>query len=444
MIAPAGAGICPQGPYNDPVPHAPVSFLPARAGGALLVSALAALSLAACGSSTPEPQQLVRVTNDEELAEAGSLVADGGLILIEEGTYHGTLQVSADDVTVRGADRNGVILDGQLEASSGIVGTGERFTVENLTVRGYLQNGVLVTGVTDENGAGIARGPDGYLPDAAPDPVPGYLVQYVTAENNGLYGIYAFNRTDGVIRNNLANGGSDSGIYVGQCVSCNALVENNVMQWSAVGLELANASDVTIVGNRIVENRIGITVLSNYLEAHGPTKNTIIAGNVISNNNTAETPEHANGAFGTGIGLAGTVGARVSANRIEGNDNVGISITSSEDFAPVDNAVENNAWGGNGLDVSFTASPSAPGEGTCVLDEGIRTDPEGMGCDPGPGSYVQPAAPEGVSFASVPHPAERPGLESVDETPRALPETIERPDPASIEISPAELLEAAS
>lgn len=379
----------------------PVSLLSARAGGALLVSALAALSLAACGSSTPEPQQLVRVTNDEELPEAGSLVADGGLILIEEGTYHGTLQVSADDVTVRGADRNGVILDGQLDASSGIVGTGERFTVENLTVRGYLQNGVLVTGVTDENGAGIARGPDGYLPDAAPDPVPGYLVQYVTAENN-------------------------------------------VMQWSAVGLELANASDVTIVGNRIVENRIGITVLSNYLEAHGPTKNTIIAGNVISNNNTAETPEHANGAFGTGIGLAGTFGARLSANRIEGNDNVGISITSSEDFAPVDNAIENNAWGGNGLDVSFTASPSAPGEGTCVLDEGIRTDPGGMGCDPGPGSYVQPAAPEGVSFASVPRPAERPGLDSVDETPRALPETIERPDPASIEIPPAELLEAAS
>ena len=415
----------------------------ARTACALIATGLAALGLAACGSSAAEPQQLVRVTNDEELAQAGSLVADGGLILIEEGTYHGTLQVSADDVTVRGVDRNGVILDGELETSSGIVGTGERFTVENLTVRGYLQNGVLVTGVTDENGAGIARGPDGYLPEAAPDPVPGYLVQHVTAENNGLYGIYAFNRTDGIIRDNLATGGSDSGIYVGQCASCNALVERNVMQWNAVGLELANASDVTIAGNRIVENRIGITVLSNYLEAHGPTTNTVIAGNVISHNNAVETPEHANGAFGTGIGLAGTVGARVSANRIEGNDNVGISITSSEDFAPADTSVENNAWSGNGLDVSFAPSPTAPGEGVCVLDEGIRTDPAAMGCDPGPGSYVQPAAPAGVSFASVPLPPERPGLDVVDETPRTLPETVERPDPAQFEVPPAELLEVA-
>jgi len=409
-----------------------------------LTAGLIALGLTGCGSTGADPQQLVRVTNDDELAEAGSLVADGGLILIEEGTYHGTLQVSADDVTVRGADRGAVILDGELDASSGIVGTGERFTVENLTVRNYLQNGVLVTGVTDENGAGVARGPDGYLPDAAPDPVPGYLVQYVTAENNGLYGIYAFNRTGGIIRDNLATGGSDSGIYVGQCESCNALVENNVMQWSAVGLELANASDVTVAGNRIVENRIGITVLSNYLEAHGPTKNTVIAGNVISNNNTAETPEHANGAFGTGVGLSGTVGARVTANRIEGNDNVGVWITSSEDFAPSDTTLENNAWAENGLDVSFTPSANATGENNCVAENGAVTDPAGIRCDPGPGTYVQPTAPTGISFAKVALPPERPGLETVDETPRELPDTIERPDPASIEIPAADLLEAAS
>jgi len=415
-----------------------------RASGALLLASLAAVSLAGCGSADAAPQQLVRVTNDDEFAEAGSRVADGGLILIEEGTYHGTLQVSADDVTVRGADRNGVVLDGELETSSGIVGTGERFTVENLTVRNYLQNGVLVTGVTDDSGAGVARGPDGYLPDAAPDPVPGYLVQFVTAENNGLYGIYAFNRTDGVIRDNLATGGSDSGIYVGQCESCNALVENNVMQWSAVGLELANASDVTITGNRIVENRIGITVLSNYLEAHGPTKNTVIAGNVIAHNNAVETPEHANGAFGTGIGIAGTVGAVVTANRIEGNDNAGVSIASSEDFAPADTVIENNAWGDNGLDVAFAPSPTAAGENNCLLDEGLTTDPADMTCDPGPGSYAQPVAPVGVSFAKVPLPPERPGLENVDETPRTLPGTIERPDPVSFDIPDADLLEASS
>ena len=419
-----------------------VSSLPTRALGTLVFSGLIALNLAACASGH-EPQSVVRVTNDDELATAGSLIADGGIIMIDEGTYHGTLEVSADDVTVRGADRNKVILDGELDASSGIVGTGKRFTVENLTVRNYLQNGVLVTGVTDENGAGIARGPDGYIPDDVPDPVPGYLVQKVTAENNGLYGIYAFNRTGGIIRDNLATGGSDSGIYVGQCASCNALVENNVMQWSAVGLELANASDVTVTGNRIVENRIGVTVLSNYLEAHGPTKNTQIVGNVISNNNAVETPEHASGAFGTGIGLAGTVGARVASNRIEGNDNVGISIMSSEDFAPSDTSIDDNAWGSNGLDVAFTPSATAKGEKNCVAD-GATTDPAVERCFDGPGSYVQPEPPAGISFAKVALPPERPGLDSVDETPRTLPDTIELPSLDDSDVPDADLLEAAS
>src|SRR5690606_21758149 len=152
---------------------------------------------------------------------------------------------------------------------------------------------------------------------------------------------------------------------------------------SAVGLELANASDVTITGNRIVENRIGITVLSNYLEAHGPTKNTVIAGNVIAHNNAVETPEHANGAFGTGIGIAGTGVAVATGDRIEGDDRAGVSIASSEAFAAADTGIENNAWGDNGLDVAFAPAPTAAGGNNCLLDGGPTTDPADMTCDPG-------------------------------------------------------------
>lgn len=67
-------------------------------------------------------------------------------------------------------------------------------------------------------------------------------MQKVTAQNNGLYGIYAFNRTGGVIRDNLASGGSDAGVYVGQCADCGAVVSGNVVESNAVGIELANAS----------------------------------------------------------------------------------------------------------------------------------------------------------------------------------------------------------
>ncbi|MGW9114983.1 right-handed parallel beta-helix repeat-containing protein [Microbacterium sp. NPDC055683] len=404
---------------------------------------------AACAPAEPTSSAVVHVPADAALEDAGGLVSDGGIILIADGTYEGTLEVSADDVTVRGESREGVILDGGLTASNGVVGTGARFTVENLTVRNYLQNGVLVTGATDENGAGVARGPDGYLPEAAPDPVPGYLVQFVTAQNNGLYGIYAFNRTGGVIRDNLASGGSDSGIYVGQCEDCDAWVADNVVQWNAVGIELANASNVAITGNRIVENRIGITVLSNYLEAHGPTRGVQIAGNVVADNNAVETPEQASGAFGTGIGLSGTVDAVVRANRISGHENVGMWIASSEDFAPQGNRVEDDAWEGNGLDIAYAPSERAPGTGNCVLlAPGTTAVPESLtsdGCaDELPaGTYEQPTAPAGISFADVAAPAPRPGLDEVDDTPRSLADDVDLPDIAAIAVPAADLLEAA-
>ncbi|MEV4776960.1 right-handed parallel beta-helix repeat-containing protein [Microbacterium sp. LWH12-1.2] len=420
--------------------------------GVLAVSGVVS-ALVACSSpeAAPSALEVVHVPADATLDEAGGLVADGGIILIAPGTYHGTLAVTADDVTVRGEDRNEVVLDGELTLSHGVVGTGERVTVENLTVRNYLQNGVLITGVTDENGAGIARGPDGYVPEAAPDPVPGYLVQFVTAQNNGLYGIYAFNRTDGVIRDNLASGGSDSGIYIGQCADCTALVADNVMQWNAVGLELANASNVVITGNRIVENRIGISVLSNYLEAHGPTEGVRIVGNVIADNVEERTPTQASGAFGTGIGLGGTVAAEVRANLITGNANVGVWLTSSEDFAPTDNRIADNAWAGNGLDVAYTATAHALGADNCfALSAGATADPSTLlagGCaepDVAPGGYTQPAAPAGVSFAAVDLPPTRPGLDDVDETPRRLPTTVNLPDTDAIPVPDAALLEDAS
>ncbi|HWV49484.1 MAG TPA: right-handed parallel beta-helix repeat-containing protein [Microbacterium sp.] len=414
---------------------------------ALSVTGVLLMALVGCGAEAPASESakldVVHVPADASLTEAGERVADGGIILISDGTYTESLEVTADDVTVRGEDRNGVVIDGELKRSNGVVGTGERITVENLTVRNHLQNGVLITGVTDENGAGVARGPDGYLPEEAPDPVPGYLVQAVTASNNGLYGIYAFNRTDGIIRDNVATGGSDSGIYVGQCAECRAIVQDNVITANAAGLELANASHVAVTGNRIVGNRIGASILSNYLEAHGPTVGVQIVGNVIASNNEVETPEQASGAFGVGIGLGGTTDAEVRANLISANQEVGLWITSSEDFAPTGTRVSGNAFDGNGLDVAFVPAATAVGSDNCFeFAAPVITQPTGLtGCASAPGAFVQTPAPSGILFSQVPLPTEWPGLDDVDETPRTLPDRIEMPDLSSVSVPAADLLE---
>lgn len=417
------------------------------------------LALAGCGGAdteerpadpTPERLALVRVPQDASLSEAGDRVADGGVILIAAGTYHETLETAAADVTIRGADRNQVVIDGELDRSNGVVATGPRVAVENLTVRNHLQNGVLVTGMTDKSGAGVARGPNGYVQENIPDPVPGYLVQQVTAQNNGLYGIYAFNRTGGEIRENLASGGSDSGIYVGQCASCQSVVADNVVTSNAVGLEFANASDVTVVGNRIVGNRVGISVLSNYLEAHGPTRGMQVVGNVIADNNNPKTPEQAAGGFGIGIGLGGAQGTVLRNNRITGNGNVGIWVTSSEDFAPEGTTVAATTWGGQGVDIAYTPSPDVLGPDNCFRDSGARVtvpkDLASTACtgELAPGQWQPPQGPAGLPFAQVPLTPERPGLDVVDQSPRTVPDQVALPDLTSVALPPPTLLEKAS
>lgn len=191
---------------------------------------------------------------------------------------------------------------------------------------------------------------------------------------------------------------------------------------------------MTVIGNRTVGNRIGVSVLSNYLEAHGPTTGLVVVGNLVADNNAVETPEQAAGAFGVGIGLAGAADATIRDNRITGNRNVGLWVTSSEDFAPLGTHVVGNAWSANGLDVAFAPASGVPGQGNCFeIADAVTAEPEGLidaGCDAEPptGAYTQPPAPAGISFADVAPLPERPGLDAVDAQLRTLPDRVEPPE----------------
>lgn len=165
------------------------------------------------------------------------------LVLVSPGNYRETVRVRTRQVTLRGTDRNRVVIDGEGRRGNGVVVTAPGVTVENLTVRSHLQNGVLVTGLKNGD-EGIGRGSDGYhrLDPVADPPLDGFRVRYVTAANNGLYGLYAFNARNGTIEHNYASGSADSGIYVGQCKPCGILVRSNTAERNAVGYENTNAS----------------------------------------------------------------------------------------------------------------------------------------------------------------------------------------------------------
>ncbi len=409
-----------------------------RSRGLRWASSIAAIGLTtsllgACSPSTDAdgiihvPEEVPTLTAAEELAQPGDV------IIAAPGTYNEQVEVTTPDITIRGADRNDTIIDGEGIRPYGIVVTVDGVRVENLTVSNATFYGLLFTGLHDESGpqAPTASNYEPWDPEQFP-PLQRFLADHVTASNNGLYGIYAFNSQHGAIINSYASGSADSGIYVGQCRDCDILVQDNVAERNAVGFENSNASDSLLVaGNRFSSNRVGLTLLSNYQESFVPQRDNIIVGNVIADNNESDSPAQADGGFGTGIGISGGVGNLIQRNLIAGNSRSGIILDNIEDLPSESNAFIENELTGNHLDVVNLSAERSPASANCFDPAaGLNTHPEALAdtlvsevctaptSQNGDVSAAQaaatsipgPEAPRGVSYLSVAKPIMQPQL----------------------------------
>lgn len=393
------------------------------------MSAFVLVAVGGCGQPEVEvrppgdgPVTITVPGNAATIQQASDAAQPGDTIEVSPGTYGESVTIKTPNVTLRGTDRNKVIVDGGGLRGNGIIVTAPRVTIANLTVRGFNLNGVLITGLVDENG-GLASGSDGYRrldPKKFP-PLQGFAVRYVTAHNNALYGIYAFDSQNGVIENNYASGHADSGIYVGQCDDCNIVVRNNVAEYNAVGYEQANASNVvSVVRNRFSNNRVGMTLLSDYQEAYVPQRKAVVAGNLITDNDAEETPEQADGGFGVGIGVSGGQDNEITRNLISGSPTAGIVLDSSEDIAPMDNRLAGNVGKDNEVDLAYIATDRAPGSGNCLdgntFDETLPIGLDQSWACPQGGSKAkgeeldQASVPGGISFRDVREPLPQPQM----------------------------------
>jgi len=395
----------------------------------------------------------IRVPADAPtISAAVSLAQPGDLVLVAAGVYHESVKIATDRITLRGENRDKVIIDGQLRQPNGIVVAAPAVAVENLTVENNTQNGVLVTGSAKALSGSPGHG--GY--DTGNEPVTflnSFLVSYVTATRNGLYGIYAFSAQNGVIEHSYTSGGADSGMYVGQCKPCRIVVRDNIAELNAVGYEGTNASgEMYVVGNRLVGNRVGLTTDSDHLEKLLPQQDAAVVGNLVAGNQQAPTPEQADGGWGIGIGIDGGSRNQFIHNRITGNVNAGLVITATNDIPPDGNQVVDNTFAANGVDVGWTFPNATHGQGNCLQANDLGTTVPAQlaviascpGTAQSPalsGTWTMPTAPGGIPFTDVAEPGAQPQFPDATTTgATAVPAAPALPDIAGIPLPSASLL----
>ena len=372
-------------------------------------------SATACGADEGTPG-VIRVPADHATIQAAVDAADpGDLVLVDPGTYAEAVTVRTPDITIRGVDRNTVVLDGGHELTDGIAVVANGVAVENLTVRAYRQNGILF------NGAGLDYSGDGgaVVYGAEGTALSGFRVAYVTASNNGLYGIYAFASRGGVIEHSYASGHPDSGIYVGQCKPCEVVVDDVTAENNAIGYYGTNASgDVFVINSVFRANRLGITPNSQDMELLAPQVETVVAGNLVADNDNPAAPAILRGFFGGGIAIGGGTKNLVIRNRVSGNSMFGIGLVTLNQFDPIGNRIEGNVLGDNGVDLYYERRPGdvstfdncfTTNEFTSSLPEDIETV---LSCDKEPGPFVPqaivpPEPPANVDYQQIPYPPDQ-------------------------------------
>jgi hypothetical protein len=338
-----------------------------RRGWVLLLTGTA-LSLAACAGppiGDPSPAALGDPATDSPSQWSGETrlvpqdfptiqaavdaAGPGDLVLIDRGTYREEVEVTTPGLTIRGVDRNEVVIDGELQRPNGIeVFFADGVAIENLTVRNATGNGVFWTGVR------------------------GFRGSYLTALDNADYGIYAFDSSDGLLEHSYASGSPDAGFYIGQCDPCQATLTDSISEWNGLGFSGTNAStQIFIVSSIFRHNLSGIAPNTLDSELLPPFHDANIVGNLVHDNGNTDAPAQALqwAAQGNGIMLSGGGESYVSRNRVFNHPQSGIIVLPMLDanfYMSFGHRVEGNVVEGSGLADLTLGGPAD--SGNCFED----------------------------------------------------------------------------
>jgi parallel beta-helix repeat protein len=349
-----------------------------RSRRAIRAAVLAGLALAiwlVTGPASPAAARSdVHVPEDvPTLQQAIARAQPGDTIVLAAGTYPGGNLVppAKRDITIRGVDRNEVVLDGENRRRHGIQVHADGVSILNLSVHDFRLNGLYWEGADR------------------------YRASYVTVWNVGLYGIYAEDGEEGVVDHAYVSGAADAAYYVGECKPCRATISNVVARLSAVGYSGTNATGVVIRDSLWDRNGAGILPNTYENEALSPQSRTTILRNTVTSSGRARVPIRTPlaGFIGIGIAVAGGNANTISGNRVTRSTRYGIAVFPTARFIVFDpgtpepgppwrprgNRVTRNVVGGSGR--ADLALAQGSGKGNCfsrnvatrVLPRGLQT-----------------------------------------------------------------------
>jgi hypothetical protein len=284
------------------------------------------------------------------ITEAVAAAKEGDLVLIAPGTYAEAVDVTTPNITIRGEDRNTVILEGGFTLENGIrVLDTDGVVVENMTARNYTSNGFFWTGSDYYRGS------------------------YLTAYRNGDYGIYAFDAYHGQFDHSLGSGSPDAGFYIGECFPCDAVIDTVVSEYNGLGYSGTNSGgDLYIVNSTFRNNRAGIVPNTGAYELCYPERESTIVGNIVHDNNNPDGPgiDVALLAQGNGILVPGGVRNTIERNLVFDHERTGIGLVPYPEEDANDTPPAQTEWDTPCEEVRDDEVPPIPAE-DCKSLEGL-------------------------------------------------------------------------
>lgn len=285
----------------------------------------------------------------------------GDLILVSPGIYREEVTITTPSLVIRGLDRNSTVVDGEFVRPNGFNVLADGVALENLTARNATLNGFFWTGVT------------------------GYRGRFLTAYNNGDYGIYAFDSKDGLLEDSYASGSPDAGFYIGQCFPCNAVIRRVISEHNAVGYSGTNAGGELYIEQSVWRhNRGGLVPNTLDTELYPPQRSSVIRDNLIHDNNSRSAPGRGLSplAWGNGIVLGGGRENIIERNVIVRHAGHGVMIAPLADanFWPAKGNVVRRNWiaASGRADISI-GGPMSVGNRIEAQERAVRTAPASLG-----------------------------------------------------------------